>query len=141
MESPDVRSEEYWKYHYNLSKVCYLECDYYSYYDRIWARSLIEGMKDFLNRYVVYTGNESDEELVVLVDLAIYLHAIEQKCILNQNIPNNLMYRERLLSNEEMNDLQAKEDECEELPEDLVIQLKDAEGIAFHEYTIKTKQD
>ena len=139
LESPDVRSEEYWKHHNNLSKVCYLECDHYSYSDRILARSHIGAAKDFLSQYVVITNNESDAELVVLVDLAIYLHALEQKCVLNRSIPNEILYREKLLSADEINNLQEHENEGEELPGELVVQIKDTDGNIIHEYSIKTK--
>ena len=138
--SPDIRSEEFWKYHYNLSKVCYLECDHYSYYDRIWARSLIEGTKEFLSRYVVFTNSESDEELVLLVNLAIYLHALEQKCMLNRSIPNDLVYREKLLSADEEKELEAMDD-TDESQEECIIQLPNIDWNTIKVYDDKTNQD
>ena len=101
LESPDVHSNELSKYHYNLSKVYCLESDNYGYWDKDWARKQVEAMSDFLNKYVVFTNEETDSELVLLVDLAIYLHALEQECMLNHSIPNDLQYREKLLANDE----------------------------------------
>ena len=116
-----------------------MECDHYGYSNRILARSHIEAAKDFLSQYVVITNIESDAELVVLVDLAIYLHALEQKCVLNRSIPNEILYREKLLSADEMNNLQEHENEGEELPGELVVQIKDSDGNIIHECSIKTK--
>ena len=58
-------------------------------------------MGDFLRRYVDITMDESNMEMVLLVDLAIYLHALDEKCLLNQSIPNELLYRAKLLCSEE----------------------------------------
>jgi hypothetical protein len=101
--SPSVYSDELSEYHYNLSKVYYLEDEDYSYYDKMWARDQIKLMGDFLRKYIDITMNESDKEIVVLVDLAVYLHALEEKCLLNQSIPNKSSYRAKLLCDEKEN--------------------------------------
>lgn len=76
--NPHVNTKELSKYNYNLSKVYYLENEHYSVYDKKWARLLLEEMKEFINKYVVFTNEESDKEIAVLVDLMLYLYALEQ---------------------------------------------------------------
>lgn len=125
LEWPYTQSEELSKYQYNLSKVYYLESDNYSYYDKQWAREQLEVMKVFLNRYVVFTNKESDRECVVLTDLAVYLHALECKCILNQNIPNEDKYREKVLSDGEWVELfKENETKTENIAENMEDVLK-----------------
>lgn len=136
LEQPDIYSDEIMKYHYNLSKVYYLEGNHYSAYDKSWARILLDEMKDFLNKYVVFTNEESDKEAVILVDLARYLYALEQNCILNRNIPNELSYREKLLS-EEMASLIECTNETDEPSEDVIIKITDTDGNVLDELTIE----
>ena len=64
---------------------------------------------------------------------------MEQKCVLNRSIPNEILYREKLLSADEMNNLHEQENKGEELPDELVIQIKDTDGNILHKCSIKTK--
>jgi hypothetical protein len=137
VEHPDIYSDEILKYHYNLSKVYCLESSNYSAYDKSWARTLLDEMNDFLNKYVVFTNEESDKEVVILVDLARYLYALEQNCTLNRNIPNELSYREKLLSEEEMASLIKATNETDELAEDVIIKITDPDGNVLDKHIIE----
>ena len=128
LEHPDMRSDELLKYHYNLSKVYYLESDNYGYWDKDWARKQVKQMSDFLNKYVIFTGEETDNEMVLLVDLAVYLHSLEQKCTLNRSIPNDLRYREKLLTDDEISTLNKQKSAPKEPPEEIIVQFMDEEG-------------
>lgn len=133
LEHPSVYSDEKAKYHYNLSKVYYLESNNYSVYDKQWARMLLDEMKDFLNKYIVFTNKESDREVVVLMNLVSYLHALEQNCILNRNIPNESSYREKLLSEEEIENLHEIPIETIEPLENLIIEIPDLDDNTLDE--------
>jgi hypothetical protein len=65
----------------------------------------------------------------VLVNLALYLHALENKSELNRNIPNELRYRERLLTKEELIELNKKQKLDEEKMKTIVIE--DFDGKKF----------
>lgn len=94
------------KHSYELEKSYYLEPDSsYGYYDKIFARNLIIGIKDSLSKYVDITGEESDVELLVLIDLARYLECLNYKTILNRNIPNEIKYREYIIPDSQLKDL------------------------------------
>lgn len=97
------------KYTYNLEKLYYLEEDYHDYYDKRYARKLLEEAKGLINQYVYFSNSESDEETIVLVNLALYLEALSRKCLLNKNIPNDLTYRITILSKAQQEDLVAEE--------------------------------
>ena len=137
IEHPRVYSDEILKYHYNFSKVYYLDDDYYSAYDKAWARMLLDQPKEFLNKYVVFTNEESDREVVILISLARYLHALEQNCTLNKNIPNELLYRDKLLSEEEIASLIECTNETDEPSEDAIIKITDTDGNVLDELTIE----
>jgi len=61
--------------------------------------------KDDINKYVYFTNTESDEETIVLVDLALYLATLTTPNLLNRNIPNEPAYREIILSQDEWENL------------------------------------
>lgn len=89
-----------------FEKMYYLSADeYYSEYDKMYARRLLEDPKDLINHYIYFTNTEPDKERVVLVRLALYLDALTQKCLLNKNIPNDLEYRLQVLSDDQFNEL------------------------------------
>lgn len=97
-------------YSYNLQKVYKLGPDSDSHeYDKMYARDLLEGPKELINRFVYFTNNEPDEERVVLVHLALYLEALTRKNLLNKNIPNSSEYRMEVLSDEQYADLFVEE--------------------------------
>lgn len=122
-------------YSYNLEKVCYLGSDiYYSEYDKLYARNLLEGPKELINRYVHFTNSEPDEERIVLVYLASYFEALTRKNLLNKNIPNTPEYRMQILSEKEYNSLlvedaeEAVENNQSDATENLLALLKEYGG-------------
>lgn len=113
-----VYSESLAKYGYELEKVYYLEPDGpYHTFDKHYARSLLNAPKELINQYVVFTNEESDEEVIVLISLAKYLDALTQKTLLNRNIPNEKAYRVKLLSQQELDNLLREEPTDDEKPE------------------------
>lgn len=98
---PDSESVERRKYGYNLEKISYLNYDFASEGDKQWAYEQLEDAMPFLEKYVSFEDAEGDFEHYALVQLALYLDCLENKCLINKNIPNDLKYRERLLSDEE----------------------------------------
>ena len=62
-----------------------------------WAYVNLKQVSSFLERYVSFEGATGDFEHYALVQVALYLHCLENKCIVNDNIPNDLKYREKLL--------------------------------------------
>lgn len=55
------------------------------------------GMIDFLSKYVDINGTESDNDLYSLVQLALYFNCLENECVLNSNIPNEMSYTFKIL--------------------------------------------
>ncbi|WP_077701973.1 hypothetical protein [Virgibacillus dokdonensis] len=98
--SPYSGSDEQKRYSYNLEKISYLGYDS-GYNNKQWAYIQLQELRPFLEKYVSFKGVESDFELYALVQLALYLDCLENKCLINRNIPNALKYRERLLSDSE----------------------------------------
>lgn len=102
--SPNSGNDEIRKYSYSFEKINYLSYD--SGYDNIkWAYIQLKKARIFLDNYVSFEGANGDFEHYALVHLALYLDCLENKCLLNRNIPNDLKYRERLLSDEEWKEL------------------------------------
>ena len=132
LESPSARTKEMSLFHYNLSKLYYLEKEEYNVFDKIYARELLDEMKGFINRYVNFTNQEPDREKVVLVNLVLYLHALENKSELNRNIPNELRYRERLLTEEESLALNKKQKVGEEKMKTIVLEDFDGKTIEIN---------
>lgn len=96
---------------YQLGKLGYLEYENrYEYYDREYARMLLDEVKELINQYVFFSNEESDDEVVVLVNLALYLDSLNCKTILNKNIPNEKKFRENLLGEYELTELYKKEE-------------------------------
>ena len=116
--------DDFKDYGYHLSKLYLLHS--ISYFEKERIRHLLEEIKPIVNKYVVFTNSELEDETLILIQMAIYFAALESKCTLNRNIPNELKYRIRTLSQEEVEEL-LKEDEIEEhvyslkdiLPDDL----------------------
>ncbi|MEB2492878.1 hypothetical protein SOP93_17070 [Peribacillus frigoritolerans] len=100
--SPHSGSVEQRKYGYNLEKIIYLGYDLISENDKQWAYIQLEEASTFLEKYVSFEDAEGDLEHYALVELALYLDCLENKCLINKNIPNDLTYRQRLLSDNEM---------------------------------------
>ena len=104
LNSPNSDSNEIIRYAYNLEKIGYLSYDAGS-NNKKWAYEKLDEASIFLGKYVVFRGAKSDYENYALVQLALYLECLENKCSINKNIPNDLKYRRRLLS----------EDKCKKL--------------------------
>ena len=99
------------KYSYNLEKLYFLGADStYHEYDKRYARLLLDGPKEIINRYVHFTNTEPDVERFVLVRLALYLDALSRKSLINKNIPNTSEYRMQTLSDEKYAELFEEED-------------------------------
>lgn len=99
LSHPFSFKSEFNKFSYNLEKTYYLEQDSpYSYWDKQYARGLLEEVKPSINKFVVFENNESDEETIVLIQLARYFDALDNKNLLNKNIPNEEKYRIKTLS-------------------------------------------
>lgn len=98
--SPDSGSEECRRYGYNLEKVSYLSYDA-DYKNKKWAYIQLKQASTFLEKYVSFQGAKCDFEYYALVQVALYMDCLENKCTINKNIPNDLKYRRRLLSDYE----------------------------------------
>ncbi|MBJ8030674.1 hypothetical protein [Bacillus cereus group sp. N21] len=104
LHSLNSGSSERRKYSYNLEKIHYLSYDS-GYNNKEWAYTQLKGAHTFLEKYVSFQGAQSDFEHYALVQLALYLNCLENKCIANENIPNDLKFRRRLLLEDEMKEL------------------------------------
>lgn len=94
--SLNSRSDEQRKYSYNFQKIEYLNYDSGD-SNKSWAYVNLKQVSSFLERYVSFEGATGDFEHYALVQVALYLHCLENKCIVNESIPNDLKYREKLL--------------------------------------------
>ena len=111
LDSISVYDSSFSECSYNLSKIYYMSSSYsYSEYDKRYARMLLEKPKDIINQYVHFTNTEPDQEILVLVRLALYLDALSRKTLLNKNIPNTSEYRLQILSEEQYADLFVEEE-------------------------------
>lgn len=102
--SPRSRSDEQRRYSYNLEKISYLSYDA-GYSNKQWAYNQLDNARLFLEKYVSFQGAKGDFEHYALVELALYLDCLENKCLINKNIPNDFKYRQRQLSDEEWKEL------------------------------------
>lgn len=84
------------EYLYNFQKIEYLNYDSGA-SNKSWAYENLKKVSSFLERYVSFEGATGDFEHYALVQVALYLHCLENKCIVNDSIPNDLKYREKLL--------------------------------------------
>ena len=97
-------SQERSKYGYQIQKVAYLNFDS-DYGNKRWAYLMLDKMKPFLEKYVSFKNAQGDFEHYALVQIALYFDCLENKCSVNKNIPNDLKYRDKLLSDEELSEL------------------------------------
>lgn len=109
LDSISVYEGAFSKYSYELSKIYDLELpNSVSQY----ARWLLENSKELMkliNHYVFFTNKEPNEEVIVLVNLALYLESLTRKCPLNQNIPNFKKYRTQIMLEGEYEQLFSKD--------------------------------
>ena len=101
-------SGEISRHHYELEKLGYLDDS--GSYDELYARKLLEIIKPLINKYVAFANTEPAFETKVLVSMALYFEGLSLTGILNRNIPNSLEYRERLLTEEEWDELTQKKE-------------------------------
>ncbi|GLO68476.1 hypothetical protein [Oceanobacillus kimchii] len=94
--SPYSGSVEQKSFSYNLEKIQFLSYDSEE-TDKKWAYKKLKEALPFLEKYVSFKDAKSDFEHYSLVQLALYLDCLENNCLINKNIPFDLMYRERLL--------------------------------------------
>lgn len=94
--SPSSGSKQQRRYEYNIQKIKYLNYDSGD-SNKNWVYIQLNEAKDFFQKYVSFKNVKSDFERYALVNLALYLDCLENDCIINKNIPNDLKYREKLL--------------------------------------------
>ena len=94
--SPSSGSKEERRYGYNIEKIQYLSYDSGD-SNKDWAYVQLNEAREFFEKYVSFRNAKSDFEYYALVNLALYLECLENDCIINKNIPNDLKYREKLL--------------------------------------------
>ena len=94
--SPSSGSKEERRYGYNIEKIQYLSYDSGG-SNKDWAYVQLNEARGFFEKYVSFRNAKSDFEYYALVNLALYLECLENDCIINKNIPNDLKYREKLL--------------------------------------------
>lgn len=99
--TPNSHSNEQLKYSYNISKASYLNYNS-SEGNRQWAYQMIRESSPFFSRYVSFEYAKSDFEIYALVMMALYQDCLENKCNLNMNIPNDLRFRLKSLTVDEM---------------------------------------
>lgn len=110
LASPNIWAGEFSEYSYNLEKIYTLSgTGDYHYFDKQYARDLLGELKPLINKYVSFTNDESDEEVYVLVKLALFLENLTRKTVINRNIPNDIKYREKILTQEEIDELREEE--------------------------------
>lgn len=100
-------SKEAIQYSYNWEKIEYLNYKEVAEADKQWAYEILKEALPFLENYVSFINAKGDFEHYALVQLALYLDCLENKCLININIPNKLKYRRRLLLDNEINELQS----------------------------------
>lgn len=61
----------------------------------------MEAFKKWVAKFVNFKGTETDSEKYVLIMTALYLDSLNRNCILNWNIPNDSLYREEIMDDEE----------------------------------------
>lgn len=93
--SPSSGSKEERRYGYNIEKIQYLSYDSGD-SNKDWAYVQLDEAREFFEKYVSFRNAKSDFEYYALVNLALYLDCLENDCIINKNIPNDLKYREKL---------------------------------------------
>ena len=106
--STNSQSDEARKYGYNIQKIGSLNYDS-GYDNKQWAYCMLEEAKPFFEKYVTFDGAQGDFEHYALVQIALYFDSLKNKCLLNKNVPNDLLYRDRILSVEEINNLRYEE--------------------------------
>lgn len=127
------KSQEAIKYGYEIGKLTYLSYDDDNESiasNKSYAYSMLETIKPFLEKYVSFEGAQGDFEHYALVQIALYFDCLESKSRVNKNIPNEFKYRDRLLSDEELEEL-IKEDPIDNTRSTLFEELMKLAGPYF----------
>ena len=104
LHTPNSHSDEQRKYSYNIGKASYLNYDSGE-GNKHWAYLMIREASSFFTKYISFDGAISDFEIFVLVQMALYQDSLVNKCNLNMNIPNDLLFRDVLLNDDELDNL------------------------------------
>jgi len=96
--------EQLYQYHYPFEKLNYLNGNYNE-DDVSYTRDLLDGLKEWVNEYIYFTNKESNEETRILVDMAKYFASLDQQCVLNRNIPNDIKYRVKVYEDDQFAEL------------------------------------
>ncbi|MDD2371637.1 MAG: hypothetical protein PHQ32_06530 [Firmicutes bacterium] len=101
------------KYGYQLEKIAVLS---YSDdpYDIDEAYSCIETASSLLEKYVTFENTNCNLEKYILMKIGLYFECLDNKCILNKNIPNDIKYRDKLLTEDYLINLQMEESNMSE---------------------------
>lgn len=100
---PRCRNSEISKYGYELEKMYYIDGS--GSLNEQFGRRLLESIKPIINKYVVFTNTESAFETHVLVSMALYFECFGYQNIINRNIPNSLEYREKVIPDDQWEEL------------------------------------
>ena len=93
LEYCHCRCEELSRFHYNLEKIAYLDGTSGE-SDAAWGRIKLKEMDGILGKRVVFDyENDSDAELYMLSQIALYEIALEHDCEINEAIPLDGRYR------------------------------------------------
>ena len=93
--SPSSGSKEERRYRDKIGKIQNLSYDSGD-LNKDWAYVQLDEAREFFEKYVSFRNAKSDFEYYALVNVALYLECLENDCIINKNIPNDLKYRENL---------------------------------------------
>ena len=136
LESPRRYGHEDSMFGYNVSKIHHLKDD--SSGDHIYnARICLKELKPFLSKFVDFSGAWDDFEKYTLVQIALYLDCLENKCELNINIPNDLAYREKLLTDAEIIEFNAVDEiekEATDRNTEIIMKMLDMWVIDAYDY-------
>lgn len=68
---------------------------------RMISENRMDAFKRWIEEYVNFEGTESYSEKYVLIMTALYLDSLNRNCTLNWNIPNESIYRDKVMNDEE----------------------------------------
>ncbi len=61
----------------------------------------MKAFKIWIAEFVNFKGIETDSEKYVLIMTALYMDSLNRNCTLNWDIPNEVIYREKIMNDEE----------------------------------------
>ena len=70
-----------------------------------YAYEMLNAAKPFLEKYVSFEDAAGDFEHYALVQVSLYFECLGNNCLLNKNIPNDLKFRDTLLTDEHRKEL------------------------------------